>query len=146
LVLGGVTGACGGGGALWRSRCAGAKGNRTARAGAGRTPGTGGLRGHQPRRREAAAVRRRRAGERPGGARLRRLRRGGGGGPGSVQHGVHTLAAGGLARRRDESAVFVSPRQWCRSEEHTSELQSRENLVCRLLLEKKNTAFHLSIS
>src|SRR5690606_41988350 len=24
----------------------------------------------------------------------------------------------------------------CRSEEHTSELQSRENLVCRLLLEK----------
>src|SRR5436309_7851476 len=39
------------------------------------------------------------------------------------------------------------PRMWChcgnghresRSEEHTSELQSRENLVCRLLLEKKN--------
>src|SRR5690606_41621645 len=33
---------------------------------------------------------------------------------------------------------------WCgdvlpRSEEHTSELQSRENLVCRLLLEKKKT-------
>src|SRR5690606_41039540 len=27
-----------------------------------------------------------------------------------------------------------------RSEEHTSELQSRENLVCRLLLEKKNIA------
>src|SRR5690606_41419052 len=26
-----------------------------------------------------------------------------------------------------------------RSEEHTSELQSRENLVCRLLLEKKET-------
>src|SRR5690606_40192690 len=26
-----------------------------------------------------------------------------------------------------------------RSEEHTSELQSRENLVCRLLLVKKNT-------
>src|SRR5436309_12456146 len=26
---------------------------------------------------------------------------------------------------------------WGRSEEHTSELQSRENLVCRLLLEKK---------
>src|SRR5436309_13952294 len=30
-------------------------------------------------------------------------------------------------------AVAVAPR----SEEHTSELQSRENLVCRLLLEKK---------
>src|SRR6266700_5431243 len=29
------------------------------------------------------------------------------------------------------------PRPRDRSEEHTSELQSRENLVCRLLLEKK---------
>src|SRR2546430_11618629 len=28
---------------------------------------------------------------------------------------------------------------WSRSEEHTSELQSQSNLVCRLLLEKKNT-------
>src|SRR5690606_39983737 len=28
-----------------------------------------------------------------------------------------------------------------RSEEHTSELQSRENLVCRLLLEKKKTNY-----
>src|SRR5207302_2740075 len=31
-----------------------------------------------------------------------------------------------------------------RSEEHTSELQSRENLVCRLLLEKKNTRSRIS--
>src|SRR5690606_11292593 len=31
--------------------------------------------------------------------------------------------------------------QILRSEEHTSELQSRENLVCRLPLEKKNTTF-----
>src|SRR5206468_4788496 len=29
--------------------------------------------------------------------------------------------------------------RWRRSEEHTSELQSRSDLVCRLLLEKKNT-------
>src|SRR5688572_31619180 len=29
------------------------------------------------------------------------------------------------------------PRQASRSEEHTSELQSQSNLVCRLLLEKK---------
>src|SRR5690606_42063615 len=29
-----------------------------------------------------------------------------------------------------------------RSEEHTSELQSRENLVCRLLLEKKKYVTH----
>src|SRR3989442_8800056 len=28
----------------------------------------------------------------------------------------------------------------CRSEEHTSELQSRPHLVCRLLLEKKKTS------
>src|SRR5207302_3924419 len=34
---------------------------------------------------------------------------------------------------REEITVPVGPR----SEEHTSELQSRENLVCRLLLEKK---------
>src|SRR5690606_41430319 len=32
-----------------------------------------------------------------------------------------------------------------RSEEHTSELQSRENLVCRLLLEKKNTVDKQSV-
>src|SRR6266511_6492956 len=31
-----------------------------------------------------------------------------------------------------------------RSEEHTSELQSRENLVCRLLLEKKKKNVNLS--
>src|SRR2546427_8375735 len=30
-----------------------------------------------------------------------------------------------------------------RSEEHTSELQSQSNLVCRLLLEKKNIRFSL---
>src|SRR3712207_8699470 len=29
-----------------------------------------------------------------------------------------------------------------RSEEHTSELQSRQYLVCRLLLEKKNISYH----
>src|SRR5690349_19004740 len=29
------------------------------------------------------------------------------------------------------------PTRWRRSEEHTSELQSRRDLVCRLLLEKK---------
>src|SRR3712207_6958103 len=29
-----------------------------------------------------------------------------------------------------------------RSEEHTSELQSRQYLVCRLLLEKKHTTIH----
>src|SRR2546430_8974596 len=38
-------------------------------------------------------------------------------------------------RREDE----IGARQLQRSEEHTSELQSQSNLVCRLLLEKKNT-------
>src|SRR2546430_12117319 len=32
----------------------------------------------------------------------------------------------------------------CRSEEHTSELQSQSNLVCRLLLEKKKTVHCLN--
>src|SRR2546427_13270297 len=52
------------------------------------------------------------------------------------------------------AAVFVSTHRWfwrrpktsprpTRSEEHTSELQSQSNLVCRLLLEKKNTSYFL---
>src|SRR5690625_5926604 len=36
------------------------------------------------------------------------------------------------------SKVVGVGRNWARSEEHTSELQSRGHLVCRLLLEKKN--------
>src|SRR3989449_4463862 len=43
--------------------------------------------------------------------------------------GVITGAADGYARMAGKPA--------CRSEEHTSELQSRLHLVCRLLLEKK---------
>src|SRR5260370_6058062 len=52
------------------------------------------------------------------------------------------------------SSVGIHPRRrssiWARrisrSEEHTSELQSHLNLVCRLLLEKKKqTAFRLSV-
>src|SRR5690606_39653382 len=37
---------------------------------------------------------------------------------------------------------MVHPNFPTRSEEHTSELQSRENLVCRLLLEKKKAEPH----
>src|SRR5690606_40718634 len=37
-------------------------------------------------------------------------------------------------------AALFYPAAAARSEEHTSELQSRENLVCRLQLEKKSTA------
>src|SRR5687768_18257174 len=38
-----------------------------------------------------------------------------------------------------DPAVVSRPIAGSRSEEHTSELQSRLHLVCRLLLEKKNT-------
>src|SRR5258706_9692685 len=41
------------------------------------------------------------------------------------------------ARKEQEMAVAHRPDR--RSEEHTSELQSLTNLVCRLLLEKKKT-------
>src|SRR6476620_12309766 len=42
--------------------------------------------------------------------------------------------AGNRARSRPSRARVPAPRR--RSEEHTSELQSRQYLVCRLLLEK----------
>src|SRR3712207_7404281 len=48
---------------------------------------------------------------------------------GRAGRGSGAALAGGRATRR----------QARRSEEHTSELQSRQYLVCRLLLEKKNT-------
>src|SRR2546430_9980397 len=45
----------------------------------------------------------------------------------------------GVARDPDHAQlrIFFLPRR--RSEEHTSELQSQSNLVCRLLLEKKKS-------
>src|SRR5690606_41092694 len=55
-----------------------------------------------------------------------------------TQSCIDMLDRGGLER------MFPAV-QWgteVRSEEHTSELQSRENLVCRLLLEKKNRSAH----
>src|SRR5258708_28541988 len=44
------------------------------------------------------------------------------------------------AQSGDRVALRIAPHQWMpnRSEEHTSELQSPDHLVCRLLLEKKN--------
>src|SRR5260370_20938028 len=41
------------------------------------------------------------------------------------------------APRSVSAAARILSRSGCRSEEHTSELQSHLNLVCRLLLEKK---------
>src|SRR5207302_3241830 len=62
-----------------------------------------------------------------------------------VKDRLARLGAGELpARQKDTVAAGAPPRPARRSaaprsEEHTSELQSRENLVCRLLPEKKNT-------
>src|SRR2546426_7597665 len=53
-------------------------------------------------------------------------------------HGQAKLAAGALPP--DHWAAYPNVPQ--RSEEHTSELQSPCNLVCRLLLEKKKTSYH----
>src|SRR3712207_8196602 len=49
------------------------------------------------------------------------------------------------AALRPGRAAAARPRADDRSEEHTSELQSRPYLVCRLLLEKKNTTLEQSI-
>src|SRR5256885_1820105 len=57
---------------------------------------------------------------------------GNGGGGGQRGHAIQRQIA--LADDRD-----IAGRMLRRSEEHTSELQSPCNLVCRLLLEKKNT-------
>src|SRR2546427_3566785 len=46
--------------------------------------------------------------------------------------------AKGGKQRMELTEGRITPRD-CRSEEHTSELQSQSNLVCRLLLEKKKT-------
>src|SRR5207249_7544334 len=43
-------------------------------------------------------------------------------------------------RGRKSRGGIVMAGSWSRSEEHTSELQSRFDLVCRLLLEKKKEA------
>src|SRR5437773_9644279 len=45
---------------------------------------------------------------------------------------------------RVATVSLATSRQW-RSEEHTSELQSHHDLVCRLLLEKKKNKTHLKI-
>src|SRR2546430_7190421 len=43
------------------------------------------------------------------------------------------------ARRMEYDRLPIDRERGTRSEEHTSELQSQSNLVCRLLLEKKKT-------
>src|SRR5256886_7003944 len=53
-----------------------------------------------------------------------------------------TLAPGQRFASKGGYIVRFSDPQGPRSEEHTSELQSQSNLVCRLLLEKKKTAIN----
>src|SRR3712207_8980574 len=58
----------------------------------------------------------------------------------AVQEALDPQAEGGLGGERpreDADRVRVRGEERERSEEHTSELQSRQYLVCRLLLEKK---------
>src|SRR5438477_3785645 len=61
------------------------------------------------------------------------------GGTGSYAHCVETSTARSSSPRTMNAArgAPCTSRQQRRSEEHTSELQSHVNLVCRLLLEKK---------
>src|SRR5690625_6603562 len=47
--------------------------------------------------------------------------------------------------RTEEQAWGIRTSAWSRSEEHTSELQSRGHLVCRLLLEKKKKGLWISL-
>src|SRR2546427_872778 len=68
-------------------------------------------------------------------------------GVGAAGDGGHDLAGQGetevrilpLGLRQQRAAL---PTETERSEEHTSELQSQSNLVCRLLLEKKKPNHH----
>src|SRR3712207_7011452 len=68
-------------------------------------------------------------------------------------HGTMPLAAGAtglgetaVERETRHDDVPAEEPEPARSEEHTSELQSRQYLVCRLLLEKKKTLDALEIT
>src|SRR5205085_11608686 len=50
---------------------------------------------------------------------------------------MHRMCKLGYTKTHADMWCQPSPRRQDRSEEHTSELQSQSNLVCRLLLEKK---------
>src|SRR5690349_24181451 len=68
---------------------------------------------------------------------LFRSRGEGGAGPAQRHAGLDRTGGDGPVRGRRSAARRPHRR---RSEEHTSELQSRRDLVCRLLLEKKKNA------
>src|SRR3712207_8526339 len=57
---------------------------------------------------------------------------------------VHRLPQQGLGAIDVRRVQPGRPHLEVRSEEHTSELQSRQYLVCRLLLEKKKTSIYIA--
>src|SRR5690606_13810671 len=66
----------------------------------------------------------------------------------ALEHGASQASGRGVRDvvgegPRPQPVVVSTPKdgEFHRSEEHTSELQSRENLVCRLLLEKKKKMY-----
>src|SRR3712207_6889977 len=65
-----------------------------------------------------------------------------------VRHLGLRRRAGGVTREhgRDGAVAGAALEREQRSEEHTSELQSRQYLVCRLLLEKKKKKYKFLIS
>src|SRR5688572_31408759 len=85
---------------------------------------------------------------RSAGARGARLDGGGRAAPARGRAGSppSARAAGGRAPdwRRDSAGLAADLALRRRSEEHTSELQSQSNLVCRLLLEKKKKHYNVS--
>src|SRR5947208_6148273 len=94
-----------------------------------------------PRRRVARTLASRRP-ERPAPkARMKTSKREASIGGSSWQRTVGQRAVG-LTRTRYESSEKTAWHSPPRSEEHTSELQSPDHLVCRLLLEKKKTNTH----
>src|SRR5438132_170752 len=58
----------------------------------------------------------------------------------STATGSSRCSSASTAARRTKAVELVSRSAGRRSEEHTSELQSHSDLVCRLLLEKKKTS------
>src|SRR2546422_3511356 len=66
----------------------------------------------------------------------------------SIREAMNQRRAPFYLRRTKEAMVYFPELQsdgsWIRSEEHTSELQSRLHLVCRLLLEKKKIQDNLN--
>src|SRR2546430_10242674 len=72
--------------------------------------------------------------------------------PGHEELALGAVATGGLRVLNDDvvrglqipdKVIEAVAAREMRSEEHTSELQSQSNLVCRLLLEKKNNTVNV---